>query len=107
MQSHVGFAPNREVQNYRDLRNRKSVHTSSFLAPGFAVVRQHLRGAADAAPKGFIERGAAKPPAVRRFVDLPLPGPSKPPIIPDEESDPGNFPALAGRDPDHPSRPGP
>src|SRR3984893_10739009 len=35
-------APKPEVQNYRDLRNLKSVRTSSFPAPGFAVVRQHL-----------------------------------------------------------------
>jgi hypothetical protein len=70
------------------LRNLKSVRTSSFPAPGFAVVRQHLRGAADAAPKGFIERDAAKPPAVRPAgpVDLPLRGPSKVPIIPDQAS---------------------
>src|ERR1700694_4309123 len=70
--------PKPDAQNYRDLRNLKSVRTSSFPAPGFAVVRQHLRGAADAAPKGFIERDAAKPPAVRPAgpVDLPLRGPS-------------------------------
>src|SRR5258705_7623029 len=66
-----------DVQNYRDLRNLKSVRTSSFPATCFAVVRQHLRGAADAAPKGFIERDAAKPAAVRPAepVDLPLRGP--------------------------------
>ena len=98
----VRFAPKPDVQNYRDLRNLKSVRTSSFPAPGFAVVRQHLRGAADAAPKGFIERDAAKPPAVRPAgpVDLPLRGPSKVPIIPDQASDQGNFPALPGRERD-------
>ncbi len=79
-----------------------AVRTSSFPAPGFAVVRQHLRGAADAAPKGLIERDAAKPPAVRPAgpVDLPLRGPSKVPIIPDQASDQGNFPALPGRERD-------
>src|SRR6476620_7151152 len=96
--SDVRFAPTPDVQNYRNLRTLKSVRTSSFPAPGFVVVRQHLRGAADAAPKGVIERDAAKPPAVRPAgpVDLPLRGPSKVPIIPDQVSDQG---AEPGRTP--------
>src|ERR1700688_4559586 len=90
--------PKPDVQNYRDFLNLKSVRTSSFPAPGFAFVRQHLRGSADAAPEGFIKRDAAKPPAVRPTgpVDLPLRRPSKVLIIPDQASDQGNFPALPG-----------
>src|SRR5258706_12701775 len=96
----VRFAPKPDVQNYRDLRNLKSVRTSSFPAPGFAVVRQHLRGAADAPPKGFIDLDAANPPAVRPAgpVDQPMRGPSKAPSIPAQPSDQGNFPALPGRE---------
>jgi hypothetical protein len=40
----------------------------------FTVVRQHLRGAADAAPKGFVKGDAAKLPPVAPavMVDVPL-----------------------------------
>src|SRR5258708_19440048 len=95
------FAPEPDVQNYRDLRNLKSVRTSSFPTPGFAVVRQHLRGAADAAPKSFIESDAAKPPAMRAPgpADLPLRDPSKFPVIPDQASAQRTFAALPPPEP--------
>jgi hypothetical protein len=92
--------PKLDVQNYEDLR--KSVFTLLFLASRFAILRQHPRCATDAAPKGFIERDAAKLPSVWSAgpVDRPLRGPSEVPIIPDQASDQSDFPALLGRERD-------
>src|SRR4051812_11738866 len=77
---------------------RKPVPSTSRRAARFAVIGQNLRGAADAAPKRFIECDTAKLPSVTPAmpVDLPLRGPSKIPLAPDQPSDHGDLPALLG-----------